>query len=133
MARGEVVAIKVDMRKCMGCRICEMACSLVNYNESNTKKSAIRINESHKMIGTFDVVYCNQCGICAKKCPVNAIIKEGKNWRIDEQLCTNCGICIEACPRKTIFEFEGFQSPIKCCGCNECAKVCPVQAITVVG
>ena len=126
------MAIRVDEKKCIGCRICEMTCSLVNFNEASSKKSAIKSNESHKTIGTFNVVYCNQCGICAMNCPVDAIKKDGKNWWIDPDDCINCGVCKEVCPRDAIFESADLSYPIKCCGCDECAKVCPVKAITKI-
>jgi coenzyme F420-reducing hydrogenase delta subunit/ferredoxin len=42
---------------------------------------------------------CQACMICAKKCPVEAIIG-GKNLIhiIDQNKCIKCGTCFEACP-----------------------------------
>ena len=42
---------------------------------------------------------CQACGICLRKCPVEAIIG-GKNQIhvIDQEKCIKCGTCFEACP-----------------------------------
>ena len=126
------MAIKVDEKKCMNCHICEMTCSIVNFGDSNIKKAAILSIEDHRKLGTFKVIYCNQCGICADNCPTNAIIRLDSGYKIDADLCINCGICISVCPRDAIFELEGLNIPIKCWGCNECSYVCPVGAIEII-
>jgi F420-non-reducing hydrogenase iron-sulfur subunit len=42
---------------------------------------------------------CQACGICLRKCPVEAIVG-GKNQIhvIDQDKCIKCGTCFEACP-----------------------------------
>lgn len=58
---------------------------------------------------------CIYCGICAKKCPADAITVErakkdkdtgemvGENkWDVDHDACVKCGICVEACPKKSL-------------------------------
>jgi len=42
---------------------------------------------------------CKGCGICARKCPADAISGEKKKpYVIDTEKCIKCGACIEACP-----------------------------------
>jgi F420-non-reducing hydrogenase iron-sulfur subunit len=47
----------------------------------------------------IDPEKCQACGICARKCPVEAI-EGGKNLIhiIDQEKCIKCGTCLEACP-----------------------------------
>ena len=41
---------------------------------------------------------CKSCGICAKKCPVDAISGEkGVPYTISKELCIQCGACMDAC------------------------------------
>jgi F420-non-reducing hydrogenase iron-sulfur subunit len=47
----------------------------------------------------IDPEKCQACGICARRCPVEAI-EGGKNQIhvIDQAKCIKCGTCLEACP-----------------------------------
>ena len=53
---------------------------------------------------------CFGCGLCVKKCPVDAIIKTdyvapGKKlpaYEIDANKCIKCGMCIASCKFKAI-------------------------------
>jgi formate hydrogenlyase subunit 6/NADH:ubiquinone oxidoreductase subunit I len=51
-----------------------------------------------------DINACIFCGICARKCPADAITvdRAGKTWEIDPFKCVICGACAEACPKKCI-------------------------------
>ena len=46
-------------------------------------------------------VKCQACGICARRCPVEAITG-GKNLIhiIDQEKCIKCGTCFESCPTR---------------------------------
>lgn len=53
----------------------------------------------HLLDFTIDPETCKGCGICAKKCPADAITGEKKQpYTIDTAKCIKCGACIEACP-----------------------------------
>jgi len=49
----------------------------------------------------IDPEKCSACGICRKKCPVDAIDGAKKKIHIiDQEKCTRCGTCFEVCPPK---------------------------------
>ncbi len=121
--------IEGDEELCIGCRTCEIVCSLSLFNESNPEKSAIRISESPQ---GFDIIVCNQCGECVKMCPEGAIYLEDSLVKINESRCTGCYICVEACPRGALFTHPEVIEPIKCTHCEKCVEACPVNALYVL-
>ena len=49
----------------------------------------------------IDPEKCQACMICAKRCPVEAIISAKNQIHvIDQEKCIKCGTCFEACPPK---------------------------------
>lgn len=50
---------------------------------------------------------CRKCGLCARSCPVRAIIGKPKQLhRIDTDLCIKCGQCMTKCPAKAIEKIQ---------------------------
>jgi len=116
--------IKVDKKKCSGCHLCEMACSLFHLGVLNIEKSAIRIDKDDLSASLNRPVVCRQCKemkclqeeettedlekrrfvwnkIRAKRCPFNALSVLGEN----AYHCNLCGgnpECIRVCTPKAI-------------------------------
>ena len=48
-----------------------------------------------------DVDACVLCGICAKRCPADAISvdKEARTWTVNRFQCIQCYTCVRECPK----------------------------------
>jgi NADH:ubiquinone oxidoreductase subunit F (NADH-binding)/(2Fe-2S) ferredoxin/ferredoxin len=56
----------------------------------------------------IDPEKCNGCTLCARECPVRAILGEPKQLHIlDQEKCIKCGACIEVCKPNAIFRSSG--------------------------
>jgi len=59
--------------------------------------------EAEGIVANIDLTDCNQCDLCSKRCPYNAIkVDEDKNPQVIQALCKGCGLCAADCPRECI-------------------------------
>ena len=127
--------IGVFHNKCVGCRLCEMVCSLVKEHECSTTKSRIRIIRDEEF-GNNLVSLCIQCADahCLESCAQGALsrVSETGVVLVDDELCNGCEACILACPISAI-SLDGEKNVVfKCdlCGGDpECIKVCSREAL----
>lgn len=122
--------------KCVGCKLCELACSFRHFGEFNPSISFITNVGFPDEPFFFVPLTCFQCErpYCAEACPKGALSRSEKTGAVvlNKEKCKGCKICISACPFGNIvfLEEEGIVGKCELCGGEpECAKICPTEAI----
>ncbi len=124
--------IECSIKTCVGCRICEVACSSIRFGAVSPSMSRIRVAKIEEAGLDLAVV----CQSCAEKpcleCPTGALeVAEFGQIVLDAGLCNGCGTCVEACPIGAVGFYEGV--PLFCDLCGgalECVAACPTQALS---
>jgi len=85
------------------CNCCSCCCELIE----TIKKFGISSTQPSNFIPVLDMDSCVGCGICAKKCPIDAIaMRETGSGaevpEVNEQICLGCGICASKCPQDSL-------------------------------
>lgn len=154
----EFVGVLVDTTRCIGCRSCEVACSVAQNNfvpdtknDNALEKVRDTSDKQYTVVNRFDTAkgpvfvkkQCLHCWqpACAAACLVNAMLKtkEGPvTW--DGDKCMGCRFCMISCPFDIPkFEYSGWNPRImKCTMCYErlqqgkkpaCVESCPTDAL----
>jgi carbon-monoxide dehydrogenase iron sulfur subunit len=124
----------VNPEKCLGCSLCEYACSLKKTEEFNPIKSRIRVVRIHPFVNV--ALVCKMCDDppCVNACPTESLSqsKETGVIFVDKEKCNGCHWCIEACPYGAI-QYDEDTSAVTICdlcdGKPECMDICPTEAI----
>jgi len=127
--------VSVDLGKCVGCRICEYACSMEHCKAFNPTKSRIRVVRIYPH--TNAALNCRLCedAPCVPACPRKALAQSEETGviRVDDQRCDGCGWCVKACEFGAIALDAGTVRMCDLCENREqgpaCVEWCPEQAL----
>lgn len=100
MTGKERPILLVDSAKCSGCRLCEMACSMLHHGILSPHRARLRVLRFGNGRGNMPVV-CQACedAPCIKTCPMNARRRIDNQAVItDEDRCIGCRACVYICP-----------------------------------
>jgi len=64
--------------------------------------SVSEVVDAFKMIPSWDIDKCTFCGLCAKNCMFNAIVRLGPQIVVFKELCHSCYACTELCPENAL-------------------------------
>lgn len=129
--------LSVNPEKCVGCSICEFACSLEKEAVLNPMKSRIRIIRGPPFIQLATT--CRQCEDtpCIRACPEDALHQSEATGAIlvDAEKCNGCKWCLEACEFGAIRYDAAGDTVVICDLCDgdpKCKEMCPEEAIDFV-
>jgi phenylacetyl-CoA:acceptor oxidoreductase subunit 1 len=93
----------IDLRKCIGCRACAIACKQTNEVPLDCWRRVVDcgISEPPERQRTFLPMSCMHCNEppCLEVCPSGATYRRPDGIvDIQHELCVGCGYCIVACP-----------------------------------
>ncbi|MFW6117016.1 MAG: 4Fe-4S dicluster domain-containing protein [Thermoproteota archaeon] len=127
----------VNPQKCVGCHMCEFACSLEKEGTIDPLKSRIRVVHISPFINL--AITCRICEDtpCISACPQDALTQSTKTGAIlvDDEKCNGCGWCIKACPYGAIRHDVDADTVLICDLCGgepKCKEMCPEEAIEFV-
>lgn len=116
-------AMVVDLRKCIGCQACTVACQMENQVPIGKFRTIVSNYEIHEKDETHNVVLprlCNHCEDppCIPVCPVQATFKRRDGIVVvDNTRCVGCGYCVQACPYDARFINPVTNTADKCTFC----------------
>ena len=136
-------AMLLDLRRCIGCHTCSVACKSANDVPLGVWRSWVKQIEK----GTYPYVtksflpsLCNQCEspVCVTVCPTKASYRrEDGIVLIDPHRCIGCRYCMSACPYDVRYVNPLKRIVQKCDFCVHridadllpaCVEACPVGA-----
>ncbi|MGM0576042.1 MAG: 4Fe-4S dicluster domain-containing protein [Myxococcota bacterium] len=136
-------AMAIDMRRCVGCNACVIACKTENdlpdgafRNWITTETKGVFPNLTQE-IRSERCMHCTDAP-CVNSCPTGAShYAEGGIVLVEEEKCTGCKACIASCPYDARYIHpEGFAD--KCTFCIHrvtrgqepaCVETCPTEAL----
>ncbi len=102
---GVQYGMLIDLRKCIGCHACSVACKAefdVPLGETRSWVEYIEKGVYPNVGRSFLPRLCNQCSEpqCVSVCPTGATWKREEDGIvvIDPDVCIGCKYCIQACP-----------------------------------
>jgi tetrathionate reductase subunit B len=138
------LAMVIDLRKCIGCEACTVACNAewdVPPGHARTRVLPTPLEGTFpNLTAGFYVTQCNHCdeAPCLDACPSGATFRNDAGAVVvDAAQCIGCGYCAEACPYDARYVNPTTKQIDKCDFCAPrlargqqpaCVTTCPAHA-----
>jgi len=133
-----------DVKKCLGCKSCEIACSLAHsviedlFKAIKEEKISLPRKTVLSSKGKNYPVSCRHCKDpkCVDACMAAALVYDKAKGFVEhiETRCVGCWMCVMVCPYGAIRPNIKEKIPVRCDKCKDkdepaCVKACPTGAI----
>ena len=83
------------------CACCGCCCGMLSFHKMLPRPVDFWTTNFHAVVSPD---LCTGCGICARRCQVNAVTLDGKQRKakIDIGRCIGCGLCVPTCPSQAV-------------------------------
>jgi len=81
------------------CCCCGCCCGVLRTMKSYPRPADV---VSTPFIAAADPESCNGCGVCEKRCQMDALRLEDEKVVLDASRCIGCGLCVSTCPTKSL-------------------------------
>lgn len=133
-----------DVKRCLGCRSCEIACALAHsktrslFSEAKDGFLPLPRKKIYFNKGKNYPVSCRHCEEpkCLDACMSAAITFDAKRGTVvhDNEKCVGCWMCVMVCPYGATRPDVKAKLPVRCDTCPDdkepaCVKGCPTKAV----
>lgn len=96
--RGLVIQPANSLQPLCICLCCGCCCGVLTSAKKFEKPAELFATN---YIIQIDEESCTGCGLCVKRCPMDALTRKGKKIIINPDRCIGCGVCAVKCPKKS--------------------------------
>lgn len=138
----ERAGMTVDLRRCVGCHACSIACKVEHDVPLGDFRMRVRyLEDASRGTIAFLPLLCMHCADapCLDACPTSAIVRlDDGRVIVDEDRCCGNKACVSACPYGAIFVHPDRGVAEKCDFCTHrtevgldpaCVSACPTDAL----
>jgi ferredoxin len=81
------------------CTCCSCCCQVLKSFKRHPKPASL---VATPFVAAADSETCNGCGVCVKRCQMDALQLADEKVQLDADHCIGCGLCVSTCPTASL-------------------------------